>query len=79
MRKILKSDLTGWLNWKIILHSHYCTDKIIMTMVIRDAWLIALANSLTSIFAGFVVFGTLGTLAQVGFILFFSKTLDTRA
>ena len=34
-------------------------------MIIRDAWLIALANSLTSIFAGFVVFGTLGMLAQV--------------
>ena len=29
----------------------------------RDAWLIGLGNSLTSIYAGFVVFGTLGTLA----------------
>ena len=31
----------------------------------RDAWLIALGNSLTSIFAGFIVFGTLGVLAEV--------------
>jgi len=30
----------------------------------RDAWLIALGNSLTSIFAGFIVFGTLGVLAE---------------
>ena len=29
----------------------------------RDAWLIGLGNSVTSIYAGFVVFGTLGTLA----------------
>lgn len=29
----------------------------------RDAWLIALGNSLTSIYAGFIVFGTLGVLA----------------
>ena len=36
-----------------------------MMMIIMDAWLIAVANSLTSIFAGFVVFGTLGMLAQV--------------
>ena len=41
-------------------------------MIIRDAWLIALANSLTSIFAGFVVFGTLGMLAQVDFIILLS-------
>ena len=31
----------------------------------RDAWLIALGNSLTSIYAGFIVFGTLGVLAEV--------------
>lgn len=30
----------------------------------RDAWLIALCNSFTSIFAGFIVFGTLGMLAH---------------
>ena len=41
-----------------------CIDMMMM-MIIRDAWLIAVANSLTSIFAGFVVFGTLGMLAQV--------------
>jgi len=29
----------------------------------RDAWLIALCNCLTSVYAGFVVFGTLGMLA----------------
>ena len=42
-----------------------CIDMMMMMMIIRDAWLIAVANSLTSIFAGFVVFGTLGMLAQV--------------
>ena len=31
----------------------------------RDAWLIALGNSFTSVYAGFVVFGTLGMLAEV--------------
>ena len=30
----------------------------------RDAWLIALGNSLTSVYAGFIVFGTLGVLAE---------------
>ena len=29
----------------------------------RDSWLIAICNSLTSIYAGFIVFGTLGMLA----------------
>ena len=32
--------------------------------IFRDAWLISLTNSLTSVFAGFVVFGTLGMLAH---------------
>jgi len=41
-----------------------CSYNSFNTNCHRDAWLIALANSLTSIFAGFVVFGTLGMLAK---------------
>jgi SNF family Na+-dependent transporter len=41
-----------------------CSYNKFNNNVHRDAWLIGLGNSVTSIFAGFVVFGTLGMLAH---------------
>jgi solute carrier family 6 (neurotransmitter transporter, glycine) member 5/9 len=41
-----------------------CSYNKFNNNVHRDAWLIGLGNSITSIFAGFVVFGTLGMLAK---------------
>ena len=42
----------------------YCVNVIVFFC--RDAWLIGIMNSLTSVFAGVVVFSILGNLADGG-------------
>ena len=56
-QKITKEFGQGYLS-SALRSTHYDFS------ISRDAWLIALCNCLTSVYAGFVVFGTLGMLAS---------------
>ena len=63
MTKLIEFFIIGKL-YQLVPELQYCVSVIVFFR--RDAWLIAIMNSATSVFAGIVVFSILGNLADGG-------------